>query len=94
MKNLVIKISHKALESLQNSPSNEPYLNNFYRIDTKLERKKYERNFPFLQIFISLACFMGVNEINWNLAELVAESSVFKRDREQLNIIVGFRVGI
>ena len=37
---------------------------------------------------------MEVNKTNWNLAELVSEISVFKRDQKQLNIIIGFRVRI
>ena len=37
---------------------------------------------------------MDVNEKNFNLAKLVSEISVFKRDQEQLNIIIGSRVRI
>ena len=39
MKNQV-RIDQKALESLWNSPSNEPYWNNFYGTETKLAREK------------------------------------------------------
>ena len=37
---------------------------------------------------------MEMNEKKWNLTELVSEISVLKWDEEQLNIIIGFRVGI
>ena len=37
---------------------------------------------------------MEVNEKNWNLAELVSEMAVIKRDQEQLNIIISFGVRI
>ena len=37
---------------------------------------------------------MEVNEKKSNLAELVTEISIFKRDQEQLNIIIGFQVTI
>ena len=33
---------------------------------------------------------MEVNEKNWNLTELFSKNSVFKRDQERLNIIIGF----
>ena len=37
---------------------------------------------------------MEVNENNWNLAELVSEILFFKRDQEQLNIIINFPVRV
>ena len=47
-----MKIFQKALKNLENSPSNELYLNKFYQTETKLARDEHRRNFRFLQIFI------------------------------------------